>query len=67
MAYFSAKHSPQECNYDIYDKELLAIIKALEEWQPELEGSQSQFEIITDYKNLATFTISKQLNARQAR
>jgi hypothetical protein len=67
VAYFSAKHSPQECNYDIYDKELLAIIKALEEWQPELEGSQSQFEIITDHKNLATFATSKQLNARQAR
>ena len=39
VAYFSAKHSAQECNYDIYDKELLAIIKALEEWRPELEGS----------------------------
>jgi RNase H-like domain found in reverse transcriptase/Reverse transcriptase (RNA-dependent DNA polymerase) len=32
VAYFSAKHSPQECNYEIYDKELLAIVKALEEW-----------------------------------
>ena len=39
VAYFSAKHSAQECNYDIYDKELLAIVKALEEWRPELEGA----------------------------
>jgi len=39
VAYFSAKHSAAECNYDIYDKELLAIIKALEEWRPELEGA----------------------------
>lgn len=39
VAYFSAKHSSAECNYDIYDKELLAIIKALEEWRSELEGT----------------------------
>ena len=39
VAYFLAKHSAAECNYDIYDKELLAIIKALEEWRPELEGT----------------------------
>ena len=31
VAYFSAQHSAQKYNYDIYDKELLAVIKALEE------------------------------------
>ena len=31
VAYFSARHLAQECNYDIYNKELLAVIKALEE------------------------------------
>ena len=31
VAFFSAKHSAPECNYEIYDKELLAIVKALEE------------------------------------
>ena len=30
---------PAECNYEIYDKELLAIVKAFEEWRPELEGA----------------------------
>ena len=29
---------PAECNYEIYDKELLAIIKCLEHWRPELES-----------------------------
>lgn len=38
VAYFSRKHTPAECNYEIYDKELLAIVKAFEEWRPELEG-----------------------------
>lgn len=65
VAFFSSKHSPAESNYDIYDKELLAIIKALEEWRPELAGVQSTFEIITDHKNLRTFLTAKKLNQRQ--
>jgi hypothetical protein len=36
MACFSKKHSPTECNYEIYDKELMAIIQAFKEWCPEL-------------------------------
>lgn len=67
VAYFSAKHSPQECNYEIYDKELLAIIKTLEEWRPELEGIEEEFEIITDHKNLQHFMTTKLLNQRQVR
>jgi hypothetical protein len=67
VAYFSAKHSAQECNYEIYDKELLAIIKALEEWRPELQGTQEPFEVITDHKNLEYFTTTKALNQRQVR
>jgi hypothetical protein len=67
VAYFSAKHSAQECNYDIYDKELLAIIKALEEWRPELEGACQRFDIITDHKNLQTFATTKQLSPRHMR
>lgn len=38
VAFFSKKHSAAECNYEIYDKELLAIIRCFEEWRPELEG-----------------------------
>ena len=67
VASFSSKHSAQECNYEIYDKELLAIIKALEEWRPELQGTQDPFEVITDHKNLEDFTTTKALNQRQVR
>ena len=67
VAFFSAKHSAQECNYEIYDKELLAIIKALEEWRPELQGAQQEFDIITDHKNLEYFMTTKTLNQRQVR
>jgi hypothetical protein len=31
VAFFSKKHSPAECNYEIYDKELIAIVRAFEE------------------------------------
>lgn len=67
VAYFSSKHSAQECNYDIYDKELLAVIKALEEWRPELEGAAHRFDIVTDHKNLQTFATTKQLSPRHMR
>jgi RNase H-like domain found in reverse transcriptase/Reverse transcriptase (RNA-dependent DNA polymerase)/Integrase zinc binding domain len=67
VAYFSSKHSSTECNYEIYDKELLAIIKCLEEWRPELQGTQESFEILTDHKNLEYFTTTKALNQRQVR
>ena len=67
VAYFSSKHSAQECNYEIYDKELLAIIKAFEEWRLELHGVSGGTEVITDHKNLEWFMSTKALNQRQVR
>ena len=66
VAYFSTCMSSAECNYDIYNKELLAIICAFEEWRPELEGAAEQVQVITDHKNLEYFMITKQLSCRQA-
>ena len=37
VAYCSKQYTPVECNYDIYDKELMTIINVLEEWRPECE------------------------------
>ena len=53
-AFYSRKMAPAECNYEIYDKEMLAIIHALEEWDAELRGVP-QFLILTDHKNLEYF------------
>jgi hypothetical protein len=36
VAYFSKKHSATECNYEIYDQELMAVVQVFEEWRPEL-------------------------------
>jgi hypothetical protein len=32
VTFFSKKHSPSECNYEIYDKELMAIVHVFKEW-----------------------------------
>ena len=67
VSYLSKSLSETERNYDIHDKELLAIIRALEEWRQYVEGSPYTVEIITDHKNLEYFTNSQKLSCRQAR
>jgi len=59
VAYFSKTQSPAECNYDIYDKELMAIIKAFEESRPECEGAAHTLQLVTDHKNLEYFMSKK--------
>lgn len=66
VAYLSKKHSPAEANYPIHDKELLAIIRCLEAWRPELQAVK-HFTILTDHKNLRYFYSEKQLTERQVR
>ena len=67
MAFYSKSLSPVGWNYKIHDKEMLAIIRALEEWRHFLEGAQYPVEIWTDHKNLEYFMTAKKLNHRQAR
>jgi len=55
-----------EQNYEIHNKEMLAIIRALEEWRHFLEGATHPVEIWTDHKNLEYFMTAKKLNHRQA-
>ena len=67
MAYISKSLNEAERNYEIHDKEMLAIIWYLEAWRHFLEGAKSWFEIWTDYKNLEYFMKAQKLNRRQAR
>jgi len=69
VAFFSKKMNPAECNYEIYDKELLAIVRAFEEWRPKLAGTDPEqpVKVLSDHKNLEYFMSTKQLNRRQAR
>ena len=66
-AFLSRKHSPAERNYDIGNRELLAVKVALEEWRHWLEGAQHPFIVWTDHKNLEYMRSAKRLNSRQAR
>jgi transposase InsO family protein len=67
VAYFSKTMAPAECNYEIHDKEMLAIVKSLDEWRPELQGTHSRIKIYTDHRALEYFMTTKRLTARQAR
>ena len=66
VAFLSKSLSLVERNYEIHNKEMLAIVQALEEWRHFLEGTKHQFEIWMDHKNLEYFMMAKKLNWRQA-
>ena len=67
VAFFSKTMQPAELNYDIHDKEMLAIILALSEWWAELEGLQTPFLVYSDHRALEYFMTTKKLSAQQAR
>jgi hypothetical protein len=62
VAIFSKKYSPAECNYEIYDKELMAIVCTFEEWRPELQSVINPICVLSDHKNVEYFTTTKLLN-----
>ncbi len=66
VAYFSKKHNSVECNYEIYDKELMIIVCAFKKWWSELENFIYSVEMITNHKNLEYFMSTKQLSHHQA-
>jgi len=60
IEFFSKKHTPAECNYDIYDKELMAAVRVLEEWRFYLVGRL--VTVRSGYLNLRYFTMKRLLN-----
>ena len=56
-----------ELNYDVHDKELLAIFEAFRSWRHYLEGTPLPVDVVTDHKNLEYFSTTKMLTRRQAR
>jgi len=57
---------PAEQNYEIYNKELLAIVEALTKWRQYLLDAKEPFEVWTDHENLKYFREPYKLNGRQA-
>ncbi|KAK3543640.1 hypothetical protein QTP70_025988 [Hemibagrus guttatus] len=66
-AFYSRKLTTTEANYDVGNRELLAIKAALEEWRHWLEGARHPFQVLTDHRNLEYLHGAKRLNPRQAR
>jgi hypothetical protein len=66
LSYFSGKLKDVELNYDIHDKELLAIVEALNKWSTYCKSTKHSIWILSDYKNLEYWQIKKDLNLWQA-
>ena len=67
IVFLSRTIQPVERNYEIYDKEVLAIVEALMKWKQYLLNTLEPFKIWTDHKNLKYFREPHKLNRQQAR
>ena len=67
IAFLSRTMQSAERNYEIYNKELLAIVEALTKWRQYLLDAKEPFEVWTDHENLKYFREPHKLNGRQAR
>ena len=67
VVFYSRNMISIECNYEIYDKKLLVIIRCLKHWCSKLESIEKLIKIFIDYKNLESFMTSKKLISRQIR
>lgn len=66
-SFFSRRLSSAERNYDVGNRELLAIKLVLEEWRHWLDGEEHPFVVWTDHKNLEYLWSAKRLNPLQVR
>ena len=62
MAYLLKSLDEMERNYKIHDKEMLVVIRELENWRHLLEGTKFKFEVWMDHKNLEYFMKAQKLN-----
>jgi len=59
IAFYLRAFSAAEINYDIYNKELLTIVKSFKKWQHYLEGVVTPVKVFMNYKNLTYFSETK--------
>jgi hypothetical protein len=62
IAYLSKSFTKTQRNYEIYDKEMLAIMLSLKEWRHYLIGAEQVFEVWTDHQNLQYFKQPQKVN-----
>ncbi len=62
MAFRSRALNEVERNYEIYDKEMMAIMDLINDWQQYLLGAKETVEVFTNYQNLQYFRKPQKLN-----
>ena len=67
VGFYSTTLTPAERNYDIYDLELLAIVKLLRHWRPLLAGSPHKIKVFSDHMNLQYWRDPQKISRRVAR
>ena len=67
VAFYSRKFPAADINYEIHDKEFLAIVDSFQEWRHFLEGATHPVTVYMDHKNLEYFILAQIQNRRQAR
>ena len=67
VGFSSSTLTPAERNYNIYDLELLAIVKALRHWRPLLAGSPHKVKVFSDHMNLQYWRDPQKISQRVAR
>jgi hypothetical protein len=66
VAYLSKALTPPERNYNIWDREFLAIIAVLHHWRHLLMGTLEPVVILTDHANLQYYRHLQKINRRVA-
>src|SRR5216684_906061 len=66
LTFYSKAMQPTKLNYDVHDKELLAIICALEYFCHYLKGNSDPFKVWTDHNNLTYFRTKQKHSHQQA-
>jgi L-ribulose-5-phosphate 3-epimerase UlaE len=59
VAYYSRKMDKVEINYEIHDKDMLAIISSFKEWHHYLEGAYYTITVFSDHTNLSTLLLQR--------
>ena len=67
ITFHSQTFTLPELNYNVHNKELLAIFEAFKIWCHYLKGSPTPVNVVTDHKNLEYFSTTKSLTCRQVR
>ncbi|KAH6577783.1 hypothetical protein BASA62_000698, partial [Batrachochytrium salamandrivorans] len=63
IAFYARQMNSAEQNYEIYDKELLAVVESFKHWRHFLQGGLHPVTVLCDHKNLEYFMTTKKVNS----